>query len=132
MKDTTTIFTKGKEIESENFIGSAWLQILIENDPALNGSIANVTFEPGARNNWHKHSVGQYLLVTNGEGYYQEEGKPAQVIRQGDVIKIPANVKHWHGATADNMLAHIAISLGNAQWLEPVTDDEYQKLNKQK
>ena len=72
--------------------------------------IGNVTFEPGARNNWHKHPGGQILLVTGGKGYFQEEGKPVQVIQEGDVVKIHLNVKHWHGATSDSWFVHIAIS----------------------
>lgn len=90
--------------------------------------IANVTFEPGCRNNWHiHHGGGQILLCTAGRGYYQEWGKSAQELHPGDVVNIPPEVKHWHGAAPDSWFSHIAISVpsehGSCEWLEPVTDD---------
>lgn len=98
-----------------------------END--FNTVIGNVIFEPGARNNWHTHPAGQILIVTDGIGYYQEKSKPIQLIQRGDVIKIAADVKHWHGASPDNALTHIAItattSKGAVEWKERVTDIEY-------
>jgi quercetin dioxygenase-like cupin family protein len=128
----SVIFPKGEKITSDYFIGIAWLEMLVPNDGTFNCPIGNVTFEPGARNNWHKHPGGQLLLVTGGKGYYQEEGKPAQIIQAGDVVKIHPDVKHWHGATPDNWLVHLAISTnpqkGDAEWLEPVTDEEYDNL----
>ena len=106
--------------------------MLVSNDSTFNCPIGNVTFEPGARNNWHKHPGGQILLVTGGKGYFQEEGKPVQVLQEGDVVKIHLNVKHWHGATSDSWFVHIAISTnpqkGDAEWLEPITDEEYLAL----
>lgn len=94
---------------------------------------ANVTFEPGCRNNWHiHHKGGQILLVTSGRGYYQEWGKPAQELHAGDVVNIPAEVKHWHGAAKDSWFAHIAISVpaegASTEWLEEVSAEEYNKL----
>ncbi|KJR44342.1 Transcriptional regulator [Desulfosporosinus sp. I2] len=125
----SVIFPKGEKITNDYFIGTAWLEMLVSNDSTFNCPIGNVTFEPGARNNWHKHPGGQLLLVTGGKGYYQEEGKPVQVLREGDVVKIQPDVKHWHGATPDSWFTHIAISTnvqkGDAEWLEPVTDEEY-------
>lgn len=96
----------------------------------------NVTFEPRCRNNWHIHHAtkggGQMLVGVAGRGWYQEEGKPAQEILPGTVIHIPANVKHWHGAAADSWFAHLAFELPGEntsnEWLEPVTDEEYDKL----
>jgi quercetin dioxygenase-like cupin family protein len=128
----SVIFPKGKKITDAHFIETAWVETLVPMDSMFNCQIVNVTFEPGARNNWHKHPGGQLLLVTGGEGYYQEEGKPAQVIKEGDVVKINPNVKHWHGAKPDSWLVHIAIipnpKMGDAVWLEPVTDEEYNNL----
>ena len=97
---------------------------------------ANVTFEPGCRNNWHIHHAktggGQMLVGVAGTGWYQEEGKPAQKILPGTVIHIPANVKHWHGAASDSWFAHLAFEVPGTdtsnEWLEPVTDEEYNKL----
>lgn len=96
--------------------------------------IANVTFEPACRNNWHiHHKGGQILIVTQGVGYYQEWGKPAQKLKVGDVVNIPAEVKHWHGATADSWFSHLAIEVpsegGSTEWLEEVSDADYKKLN---
>ena len=98
--------------------------------------IANVTFEPGCRNNWHIHHAtkggGQMLIGVAGRGWYQQEGKPAQEILPGTVIHIPANVKHWHGAAADSWFAHLAFEVEGEntsnEWLEPVSDEEYAKL----
>lgn len=97
---------------------------------------ANVTFEPGCRNNWHVHKSeeggGQMLVGVAGRGWYQEEGKPAEEILPGKVIHIPANVKHWHGAASDSWFAHLAFELAgrgaSTGWLEPVSDIEYNKL----
>ena len=99
---------------------------------------ANVTFEPRCRNNWHIHRAtsggGQMLVGVAGRGWYQEEGKPAVEILPGTVIHIPANVKHWHGAAADSWFAHLAFEIpgenASNEWLEPVTDEEYDRLGK--
>ena len=128
----SVIFPKGQKIADDHFIGTAWVEALVPMDSTFNCQVANVTFEPGARNNWHKHPGGQILLVTGGKGYFQEEGKSARVIREGEVVKINPNVKHWHGATPDSWLVHIAVITnphkGDAVWLEPVTDEEYNNL----
>ena len=102
--------------------------------------ISNVTFEPGCRNNWHIHRAkkggGQMLIGVAGRGWYQEEGKPAVEILPGTVIHIPANLKHWHGAAADSWFAHLAFEVPGEktsnEWLEPVTDEEYNKLEQAK
>lgn len=128
----SVIFPKGQKITDDHFIGTAWVETLVPMDRTFNCQVANVTFEPGARNNWHKHPGGQILLVTGGIGYYQEEGKPARMIQEGDVVKINPDVKHWHGAKSDSRLVHIVIitnpQKGDAVWLEPVTDKEYNNL----
>lgn len=125
---SSTIFPLGEKVESY-FVGDAYLQMLLTDPAPLNAGIGNVTFAPGARNNWHSHTVGQVLLVTGGEGWYQEEGKDAQLIKTGDVINIPPNVKHWHGATADSWFVHLAITPGQTEWLEPVNDEWYDQLS---
>ena len=117
------------------FIGNSYLKPLTKPGESV-VSIANVTFEPKCRNNWHVHKStsggGQILVCVEGEGYYQEEGKPAQKLHPGDVVVIPANVKHWHGATADSWFSHLAVEVPGEntsnEWLEPVSDEEYQKL----
>ncbi len=121
------LFPLGQKVE-KNFIGNAYLQMVFTDPAPLNTTIGNVTFAPGARNNWHSHHTGQVLLVTGGEGWYQEEGKPAQLLKTGDVVNIPANIKHWHGATKDSWFVHLALTPGQTDWLEPVLDEEYIKL----
>lgn len=116
------------------FIGDSFLNPLTAPKGGL--FAANVTFEPGCRNNWHIHHTtkggGQLLICTAGEGRYQEEGKPAVSLQEGSVIMIPANVKHWHGAKADSWFSHIAVEVPGEncknEWCEPVSDEEYAKL----
>ena len=121
---------------AQYFIGNSYLApVSSEQVP-----IANVTFEPRSRNNWHIHKAikggGQMLIGVAGRGWYQEEGKPAIEILPGTVIHIPANVKHWHGAAADSWFAHLAFEVPGEktsnEWLEPVTDEEYDKLEQNK
>ena len=142
--------TNRNEFEKENVFGtgaenSAYAQYFIGNsylNPLTNPEecplfLANVTFEPGCRNNWHIHHAtsggGQLLICTAGEGWYQEEGKPAVSLVPGTVITIPANVKHWHGAKADSWFSHIAIEVpgenSSNEWCEPVNDEEYRGLD---
>ena len=122
------IFPAGERFDNENFSGEVWLKMLT----GMPCPVANVTFAPACRNNWHTHRGGQILLVTAGRGYYQEWGKEARELRAGDVVEIPAEVKHWHGAAPDEWFSHIAIEihpeLGPATWLEPVSEEEYGKL----
>ncbi|MEK5236470.1 cupin domain-containing protein [Paenibacillus sp. FSL L8-0470] len=125
--ESSTIFPLGKKVEA-NFIGDAYLQMVFTDPTPLNAPIGNVTFAPGARNNWHSHKFGQVLLVTGGEGWYQEKGKPAKLLKTGDVINIAPNVKHWHGATQDSWFVHLAITPGETEWLEPVDDVWYGSL----
>lgn len=128
-QQTATLFPKGEKITNKNFTGTVWLQMLADNDSSYDTSIGNVTFEPGARTNWHKHPAGQILLVTDGRGYYQEKGRSAQLIKKGDIIKIPPETEHWHGAASNGSLTHIAINpnikKGKVVWIAEVTDEEY-------
>ncbi len=116
------------------FIGNSYLNPLT--DPKETVFLANVTFEPGCRNNWHIHHAksggGQLLVCTAGYGWYQEDGKEAISLEPGMVITIPANVKHWHGAKKDSWFSHIAVEVPGVEtfneWCESVTDEEYDKL----
>lgn len=129
-----TIFEKGNPNPfGEYFTGQSYLAMLTQ----LEGvGVANVTFEPACRNNWHIHhgdqGGGQILLVTGGRGWYQEWGKEAQALHAGDVVSIPVGVKHWHGAAKDSWFAHVAVEVPGEntsnEWLEPVSDEEYGKL----
>lgn len=125
------IFQKGEKITNDNFTGNAYLQMLIAPDSLNPTSVGNVTFEPGARTKWHLHPGGQILLVTDGVGYYQEEGQPKKILHKGDVIKCPPNIPHWHGASADSAFVQVAITNtqnGVPVWLEAVTDEQYNHL----
>jgi len=128
-ENQNAIFSKGERAPADYFTGTVWMKMLVPNDPTLNCQIGNVVFEPGARNNWHTHPGGQVLIVTGGTGYYQEKGKPIQLISKGDVVNIPPDVEHWHGASHDNEFTHLAINpntqKGVVVWLERVTDEEY-------
>lgn len=125
------IFGSGDKNDAfaQYFVGQSYLKNLVS-DPDVNVGVGNVTFEPGCRNNWHIHHDGfQILLVTGGEGWYQEEGKPAQHLTPGDVVVTHDGVKHWHGATADSWFEHLAITAGTPEWLEPVSDEIYDALD---
>ncbi|WP_416327653.1 cupin domain-containing protein [[Eubacterium] hominis] len=115
---------------ADYFNGTSYLHMLTTKP----FGIGNVTFEPGCRNHWHIHHCGgQILLVTGGNGWYQEWGKPAQKLHTGDVVNIPPEVKHWHGATKDSWFSHLAIGVPAEgafnEWLEEVNDLEYEKLD---
>ena len=120
---------------AQYFVGNSYLKPLTEfgKCPVF---LANVTFELGCRNNWHIHHAtsggGQLLICTTGEGWYQEEGKPAQDLKEGTVVVIPPNVKHWHGAKKDSWFSHISLEVPGEntsnEWLNPISDDEYNAL----
>lgn len=125
-----SVFPMGEKLPeqfSKNFVGQAYLQPLTEQG----GAIANVTFEPGCRNNWHiHHKGGQILLVTGGKGWYQAWGEEPIELNPGDVVKIPPEVKHWHGAAKYSWFSHLAVSVtaegAYCEWLEKV--DDYENL----
>ena len=116
------------------FVGNSYLNPLT--DPKKTVFIANVTFEPSCRNNWHIHKAeqggGQILICVDGEGWYQEEGKEPVSLKEGSIITIPAGVKHWHGAKKDSWFSHLAVEVpgvnSSTEWCEPVSDEEYLSL----
>jgi quercetin dioxygenase-like cupin family protein len=130
-KESEAIFPRGELGPAENFTGKAWALGLIANDTTYNTLIGNVYFEPGARSNWHIHPAGQILIITDGIGFHQIKGQPKQTIRKGDEVKCPPNVEHWHGAGPNTGLQQLYIisktEKGIVQWLQPVTDEEYNK-----
>ena len=135
--DRENVFGRGEAntAYARYFIGNSYLNPLTEAGkcPVF---LANITFEPGCRNNWHIHHAksggGQLLICTAGEGWYQEEGKPAVSLTPGTVVTIPANVKHWHGAKKDSWFSHIAVKVPGTEtrneWLEAVADEVFEAL----
>ena len=129
--ENISVFPMGEKNEAfaQYFVGQSYLNML----STERVTIGNVTFEPGCRNNWHiHHKGGQILLCTAGRGYYQEWGKEAQELHPGDVVNIPPEVKHWHGAAKDSWFAHLAVEVpaegASTEWLEAVNDEDYEKL----
>lgn len=114
---------------AEFFTGRVRIDPVWPADQNINASGGLVTFEPGARSAWHTHPAGQRLVVTSGVGLTQEWGKPAQVIRPGDVVWCPPGVKHWHGAAPGTAMTHLAVTGtvdgNNVTWMEKVTDEQY-------
>lgn len=135
--DKANMFGQGNPNDgfAQYFVGNSFLNSLTD---FKNGEfpLFNVTFEPGCHNNWHIHHAdkggGQILICTAGEGWYQEEGKPAQELKEGMVIVIPPNVKHWHGAKKDSWFSHISLEVPGEntsnEWFHPVADEEYYRL----
>lgn len=129
--ENISVFPMGEKNEAfaQYFVGQSYLNML----STERVTIGNVTFEPGCRNNWHiHHKGGQILLCTAGRGYYQELGKEAQELHPGDVVNIPPEVKHWHGAAKDSRFAHLAVEVpaegASNEWLEVVNEEDYEKL----
>ncbi|GLB47962.1 cupin domain-containing carboxymuconolactone decarboxylase family protein [Neptunitalea lumnitzerae] len=120
---------KGTLAPAEHFTGTAWVHINVAPGEGYHTIVGTVAFEPMARTNWHVHQTGQILMVTNGTGYYQEEGEPIRLIKEGDVIKIGKNVNHWHGGSMYQSMTHIAIvtdlDRGKTIWGVPVKDEDY-------
>ena len=126
-----SIFPKGEISTTNNHTGTIWLTELNKPDSSFNFSLAQATFAPGAKLDWHIHPAGQYLLIVEGAGYYQERGKAIQVVHKGDVIVCQPGVEHWHGASSGSSFAYVAITpttKGKTIWLQRVTDEEYHSI----
>ncbi len=125
-----TVFPKGDKAGNQIFTNTVWVKMMLtDQDSVFDTQAYNVTFEPAGRTHWHSHPGGQLLFATKGEGYYQEKDKPAQLLKEGDMVAIPPNVVHWHGAGPVETFVHLGMStkvhLGPAEWFGPVTDEEY-------
>lgn len=128
-QETQAIFPKGNPGPAANFTGNAFNIGLVDPDDVFTTAVGNVYFEPGARSNWHSHPSGQILIITDGIGYHQMEGQPVEIIKKGDVVKCPPNVRHWHGASATVGLQQIYIvpntERGIVHWEQAVSNSEY-------
>jgi quercetin dioxygenase-like cupin family protein len=128
----STLFPKG-EIgkNTDNYTGTVWLHELNQPDSNFAFSLAQAVYAPGSKLDWHIHPAGQYLLITEGTGYYQEKGKSAQIVHKGDIIKCLPGVAHWHGAAPNSSFAYVAVTpttKGKTIWLQRVTDAEYNSV----
>ncbi len=136
VKELEAIFPTGTKGSDSLFTGNAYNYSLVIPDSTCNTLVGNVYFEPGARSNWHSHPAGQILIITDGVGYHQIEGQPLEIIKKGDVVKCPPNVKHWHGASHDVGLQQLYIvpntEKGIVDWQEKVTDEFYKKTSYEK
>jgi len=126
---TTEIFAKGELAKTKTHTGNVWLRELNHADSVIDCAIATASFAPAAKLDWHIHPAGQVLLITEGKGYYQEKGKPIQVVNKGDVVKCLPGIAHWHGASPNSTFSYVAVSTNGANnktvWLQRVTDAEY-------
>lgn len=128
-QSSTSIFPKGQLAPASNFTGKAWVHPLISADSVFNIPVASVTFEPAARTFWHSHGGGQGIIAIDGVGYYQEKGKPIQILRKGDAVKCPSDTPHWHGAHPETGFVQMAVTPnhinGRVKWMQAVSDAEY-------
>ena len=129
------IFEEGVKGPDEYFTGNVMVNMLVtDKEQAYDTQAYDVKFPANARTYWHSHPGGQLLFVTSGRGYYQEKGKPGRLLQKGDVVKIPINVVHWHGAAPDSEFVHLGVSCrtdkGPAEWSGEVTDEEYNEAVK--
>ncbi|MFA4870457.1 MAG: DUF4440 domain-containing protein [Pedobacter sp.] len=124
-----SIFPLGEKAKNINHTGDVWLRDVNQADNNINSQISVAVFGPNSKLNWHTHSGGQILLITDGIGYYQEKGKPAQVVHKGDMVKCLPNVEHWHGSSPKVGVTYIAVSpKSKTTWLHPVTDEQYNSI----
>ena len=130
----STLFPRGQiGANTDNYTGTIWLSELNHPDSNFTFSLAQAVYAPGAKLDWHIHPGGQYLLITEGKGYYQEKGQPARLVQKGDIIKCLPGVEHWHGAAPNSSFSYIAVTpiqKGKTIWLRRVTDEEYNSVNK--
>ena len=128
------LFPKGDKAPPDYFVGEAWIKVLLAPTEPFDCVMNDVIFAPGARTNWHTHPGGQILICTDGVGYYQEKGKPIQLLNKGDVVKILPGLEHWHGASPNDKFTHLAINpytgKGGVNWMEKVTDEQYNTATK--
>jgi quercetin dioxygenase-like cupin family protein len=125
MKHIKGLELSAKLASANDFTGTVWIEPLSENEGV---QVLRVTFPPGARTAWHTHPKGQTLVITSGNGLFQKRGEAVQTMQQGDVIVIPANEEHWHGANSSSLMQHLAIQILGTKWLEHVSEEDYSSL----
>lgn len=129
MAQESSIFPKGEKAANVHHTGDVWLHHVSDADKTFDYNVVLATFAPGAKLDWHIHPGGQQLLMTKGIGYYQERGKPVQIVNVGDVVKCLPGVEHWHGAAPESEFAYLAITGKQpTKWLEKVSEKEYNNI----
>lgn len=130
----STLFPRGSiGANTDNYTGTIWLSELNHPDSNFTFSLAQAVYAPGAKLDWHIHPGGQYLLITEGTGYYQEKGKPGKIVQKGDIIKCDPGIEHWHGAAPKSSFSYIGVTptqKGKTIWLKRVSEDEYNSIQK--
>jgi len=130
----STLFPRGQiGANTNNYTGTIWLSELNHPDSNFTFSLAQAVYAPGAKLDWHIHPGGQYLLITEGKGYYQEKGKAGTIVQKGDIIKCLPGVEHWHGAAPNSTFSYIGVTpvqKGKTVWLRRVTNEEYNSVKK--
>jgi 4-carboxymuconolactone decarboxylase len=134
LQNSHTVFTE-HPMPQQYLTGKAWVKVLFKDNYTKNSIVKSISFEPGARNNWHTHIGLQMLIATEGIGFYQERGKPVQELTEGNVVTVLPGVEHWYGASPDSYFKHLAIvteiEYGKMEWMDKVTEEEYRNFNKQ-
>lgn len=124
------IFDIGEAVSKEKFVGDVYMNLLVPEDSVYTTKCGSVTFKAGGRTNWHYHPSGQILIVTSGVGYHQIEGQEKEIIKKGDVIKVPKNVKHWHGASVAEDMTHLFMipntEMGGSKWFDAVSKETFE------
>ena len=126
----TSYLDSGFLAPNTHYIGEAWLNFLINNDPDLDYNITKATFKANSTLDWHKHSSPQVIIVVDGVGYYQERGKDPIMMKSGDVIKCSKDVEHWHSSSKDQDVTYVAIYKGETEWTEVLSQEEYDRVAK--
>src|SRR5690349_2644650 len=130
----STLFPRGQiGANTSNYTGTIWLSELNHPDSNFTFSLAQAVYAPGSKLDWHIHPGGQYLLITEGVGYYQEKGKPGRAVHKGDIIKCEPGIEHWHGAAPNSTFSYVGVTptqKGKTIWLKRVTEAEYNAIKK--
>jgi 4-carboxymuconolactone decarboxylase len=130
----STIFPRGQiGANTDNYTGTIWLSELNHPDSNFTFSLAQAMYAPGSKLDWHIHPGGQYLLITEGKGYYLEKGKAGKIVQKGDIIKCLPGIEHWHGAAPNSSFSYIGVTpiqKGKTIWLKRVTEEEYNSIKK--
>ncbi|MEJ4089141.1 cupin domain-containing protein [Galbibacter orientalis] len=130
--NVSSYLTEGTKAPNTHYIGEAWLNAIIHDDTELGYNITKATFKANSTLDWHKHSSAQVLIIVDGEAYYQERGKEAVILKEGDLIKCEKNIEHWHSSSKDSDVTYLAFYSGEqpTTWTEVVTQDYYDGIAK--